>query len=42
MSVRYLFALGLVLVACLYGLWASSPERFPECRGENIPRHCVE
>ena len=36
-------ALALVLLALLALLWETSPSRlFPECRGTDVPRHCVD
>ena len=33
--------LGVLLL--LAALWATSPSRlFPECRGNEVPRHCVD
>lgn len=36
--------LAAVLLALLVlGLWYTSPSRlFPECRGGDVPRHCVD
>lgn len=33
----------LVVLLLLAGLWATSPSRvFPECRGDRVPRYCVD
>lgn len=33
----------LVVLLLLAGLWATSPSRvFPECRGDSVPRYCVD
>lgn len=33
----------LALLALLAALWETSPSRrFPECRGNEVPRHCVD
>lgn len=31
-----------VFLLCLFGLWITDPAQYPECSGENVPRHCVE
>ena len=33
----------LAVLALLAALWETSPSRlFPECRGNDVPRHCVD
>lgn len=33
----------LAVLVLLAALWATSPSRlFPECRGNEVPRHCVD
>lgn len=33
----------LAVLALLAALWATSPSRlFPECRGNEVPRYCVD
>ena len=45
MNRKLALKLGAVLGALLVlaALWATSPSRlFPECRGNDVPRHCVD
>lgn len=37
-------AIVIIVTALLgLGLWYTSPTRvFPECRGDDVPRHCVD
>lgn len=33
----------LVILLLVLGLWYTSPARhFPECRGDSVPRYCVD
>lgn len=33
----------VAVLLLLAGLWVTSPSRlFPECRGDDVPRHCVD
>lgn len=43
MSRRTRWTLLALLALLVFGLWYTSPTRlFPECRGIEVPRHCVD
>lgn len=43
MNRRTLWMLLALLALLAFGLWYTNPMRlFPECQGDEVPRHCVD
>lgn len=41
-SKRLKWLITALIALAVYGLYITSPSHLPECKGESVPKHCVD